>query len=114
MKIKLQKFLSAKIFTIHPLTRYTINPLEILEAENYCDERKLEIVAIYHSHTHSQAYPSITDINNAVQSMWTDPYYILISLTEKTRPIIRAYKIGSDEVEEVIIDHDGQSYISPS
>ena len=97
-----------------PLTRYTINPLEILEAENYCDERKLEIVAIYHSHTHSQAYPSITDINNAVHSMLTDPYYILISFTEKTRPIIRAYKIGSDEVEEVIIDHDGQSYISPS
>ena len=87
---------------------------DVWEWRNYCDENNLKIIAIYHSHTHSQAFPSTTDINNAIQSMWTDPFYILISLIEKTRPIIRGYKIGSDDVEEIIVEHDGPSYISPT
>tara|TARA_B110000438_G_scaffold285869_1_gene316460 strand:+ start:8962 stop:9411 length:450 start_codon:yes stop_codon:yes gene_type:complete len=98
-----------------PITRYTIEPKDLLKAENFSDENNMEILAIYHSHTHSQAYPSSTDIENAIESMWTNPYYILISLVEKTRPIIRAYKILEDKnVEEVIIEHDGQAYISPT
>ena len=79
------------------------------------EEKNLEILAIYHSHTHSQAYPSVTDIENAINSGWTDPKYILVSLVEKTRPIIRAYNISSDKVvNEIIIEHDGEAYISPS
>ena len=108
------EILECKNIHDNPLTRYTIDPLQLLEAENYCDENNLKIIAIYHSHTHSQAFPSTTDINNAIQSMWTDPFYILISLIEKTRPIIRGYKIGSDDVEEIIVEHDGPSYISPT
>ena len=108
------EILECKNIHDNPLTRYTIDPLQLLEAENYCDENNLKIIAIYHSHTHSQAFPSTTDINNAIQSMWTDPFYILISLIEKTRPIIRGYKIGSDDVEVIIVEHDGPSYISPT
>jgi|TARA_B110000263_G_scaffold220223_1_gene207941 proteasome lid subunit RPN8/RPN11 len=98
-----------------PITRYTIEPKDLMKAENFSDKNNMEILAIYHSHTHSQAYPSTTDIENAIESMWTNPYYILVSLVEKTRPVIRAYKISDDKnVEEVIIDHDGMAYISPT
>jgi proteasome lid subunit RPN8/RPN11 len=107
-------FLSKNIHKT-PITRYTMDPLDMLEADNICEEKNLEILAIYHSHTHSQAYPSITDIKNAINSGWTDPKYILVSLVEKTRPIIRAYNISSDKVvNEIIIEHDGEAYISPS
>tara|TARA_B110001454_G_scaffold45152_1_gene44240 strand:+ start:1165 stop:1614 length:450 start_codon:yes stop_codon:yes gene_type:complete len=99
----------------NPKTRYTIEPKDLLLAEKFADDHNMNILAIYHSHTYSQAYPSKTDIENAVESMWTNPYYVLISLVEKTRPIIRAFKISDNKnVEELIIEHDGDAYISPT
>ena len=56
---------------------------------------------------------AMEDIENAIESMWTNPYYVLISLVEKTRPIIRAYKISDDKnVEEIIKDVKNGYYIS--
>tara|TARA_Y100001970_G_scaffold293995_1_gene445493 strand:+ start:19016 stop:19528 length:513 start_codon:yes stop_codon:yes gene_type:complete len=98
-----------------PVKRYSVDPLDQISAEKYADENKLDVIAIYHSHTLSQAYPSPTDVSNAVESGWTQPIYVLISLVEKTRPIIRAFNISEDKsVEEVIIEHDGEAYISPT
>ncbi len=95
-----------------PIRRYEMPALELMRVESDAEARGRKIVAIYHSHTHTQAYPSMTDVNNAVQSWWTEPYYILISLVEKTRPIVRAYRITDDsEVSEVVITTDGQAYI---
>jgi proteasome lid subunit RPN8/RPN11 len=97
------------------VTRYALDPLDQISAEKYADENNLNIIAIYHSHTLSQAYPSPTDVSNAIESGWTQPLYVLISLVEKTRPIIRAFNISEDKsVEEVIIEHDGEAYISPT
>ena len=91
-----------------------MDPLDQISAEKYAEENNLEILSIYHSHTLSQAYPSPTDIVNAVESGWIQPNYVLISLVEKTRPIVRAFKISADsKVEEIIIEHDGDAYISP-
>ena len=95
-----------------PVRRYEMPPMDLMRVESEAEARGRKIVAIYHSHTHTQAYPSQTDVNNAVESWWTEPYYILISLVEKTRPIVRAFRI-SDEglVTETVIETDGESYI---
>jgi proteasome lid subunit RPN8/RPN11 len=93
------------------VSRYTMDPLELLEVQNEADREGQEFTAIYHSHTYTQAYPSETDIANAVDSGWTEPHYVLVSLVEKTRPIVRAFRIGEDRsVEETIILTDGQPY----
>ena len=93
------------------VSRYTMNPLELLQVQNDADRKGQQFVAIYHSHTYTQGYPSETDIANAVESGWTDPYYVLVSLVEKTRPVLRAYRIGDDRsVTEVVIMTDGQPY----
>ncbi len=93
------------------VSRYTMEPLELMQAQNEADRNGQQFVAIYHSHTYTQAYPSETDVNNAVESGWTDPFYVLVSLVEKTRPIVRAYRIGDDgSVNEVAIASDGQAY----
>ncbi|MDA1257681.1 MAG: M67 family metallopeptidase [Chloroflexi bacterium] len=86
------------------VSRFSMAPLDLLEAEREADRRGEIFVAIYHSHTYSQGYPSDTDIRNAVQSGWTDPYYVLVSLVEKTRPVVRAYRISSagDVAEQFI------------
>ncbi len=95
-----------------PVRRYSMDGLDIQRASDNAEDRGRKIVAIYHSHTHTQAYPSQTDVDNAIQSGWTEPYYVLISLVEKTRPIVRAYRISEDAtVTEITITTDGKPYI---
>ncbi len=70
--------------------RYLIDPRQQMAAEEELDEAGLELVAIYHSHTHTQAYPSPTDVRTAY---YPDAYYLLVSLTEPENPVVRAFKI---------------------
>lgn len=99
----------------NPMTRYEIDRNDLMKVQKYCDNNNMEILGVYHSHTHSQAYPSPTDIKVArLIKDFFDPYYILISLIEKTRPIIRGYKIDLESVTEIIVEHDGETYISPT
>jgi proteasome lid subunit RPN8/RPN11 len=93
------------------ISRYSMDPVEVMEIQQDSDAKGEVFVAIYHSHTYTQGYPSETDVNNAVDSGWTDPYYVLVSLVEKTRPVVRAYRIRDDRsVEEIVIVTDGQAY----
>lgn len=105
---------SRRLKNVHPqpVRRYEMPSMDLMRVESEAEARGRKIVAIYHSHTHTQAYPSQTDVNNAVESWWTEPYYILISLVEKTRPIVRAFRI-SDEgtVTETVIETDGEAYV---
>ena len=99
----------------NPMTRYEIDRKDLMKVQKYCDNNNMDILGVYHSHTHSQAYPSPTDIKVArLIKDFFDPYYILISLIEKTRPIIRGYKIDLESVTEIIVEHDGETYISPT
>ena len=79
--------------------RYLMDPQEQLNAMLDSDRNGWELLAFYHSHTHSQAYPSSTDVRMALQSGWLDVYYILVSLEDKVDPDIRAFRI--DENGEV-------------
>ena len=93
-----------------PIRRYQMYWKEQIRAQEEADARGREIVAIYHSHTHSQAYPSQTDIE--IAAGWPEAYHVLISLVEKTRPIVRAYRISEDAtVTEIPITTDGKPYI---
>jgi len=101
---------SRRVTNVHDerTTRYTMDPLELVNAEREAEGRDEEFVAFYHSHPSSQAHPSETDIDNVVESEWTDPCYVLVSLAEKTRPVVRAFRISADrQVEEVLIETGG-------
>ena len=93
--------------------RYSMDPLEQSAAEQRADADGRSITGIFHSHTFTQAYPSTTDVRNAVNSMWTTPVYVLVSLVEKTRPVVRAFRISDDgAVTEVVVTTDGKPYRS--
>ena len=66
------------------------------------DQNGWDLVAFYHSHTHSPAYPSATDVRMALQSGYLDVHYVLVSLESKEIPQIRAFHIleSGDIVEE--------------
>jgi [CysO sulfur-carrier protein]-S-L-cysteine hydrolase len=53
-------------------------------------DRDEELVAIYHSHTGSPAYPSQTDVNMA-QNSWPDAVWIIVSLENAEEPVVKAY-----------------------
>jgi proteasome lid subunit RPN8/RPN11 len=63
------------------------------------DQRGEELIAIYHSHPASQAYPSPTDRSEA---HYPEAIYILVSLRSSS-PEVRAFRIREDAVREVVV-----------
>ena len=81
--------------------RYVMNPQQQLDVILDCDKNDLDMIAFYHSHTHSEAYPSDTDVRMALQSGWLDIIYILVSLEDKLNPVVKSYSISeTGEISE--------------
>ena len=76
--------------------RYLMDPQEQLSAMLDSERNGWEFLAFYHSHTHSPAYPSTTDVRMALESGWLDVYYLLVSLEDNSSPHIRAFRIRDD------------------
>ena len=74
--------------------RYVIDPKDQMNDMKESDELGLDLMAFYHSHTHSPAYPSETDTRMAVESGWVDFCYVLVSL-EKQEPEVRFYMVDA-------------------
>ncbi len=74
--------------------RYVMDPQEHLNADLNAERSGWEIIGFYHSHTHSPAFPSATDIRMALQSGYLDIYYILVSLENKENPHLRIFTIS--------------------
>ena len=69
--------------------RYEMDPTAQYEAWKSIEEGGRELLAIYHSHTKSAAYPSQTDVNQAVA--WPDQIYLIVSLADEDSPDVRGY-----------------------
>jgi proteasome lid subunit RPN8/RPN11 len=80
---------------------YRIDPKEQLRVFNAIDEDRLELVAIYHSHTRSPAYPSNTDVSLAY---YPEAVYLIISLADADKPNLRAFRIVDGKVSEVELE----------
>lgn len=76
---------------------YRLDGLEQLRVFEELDERGWDLWAIYHSHTHSEAYPSETDVRLA---FYPDARYLLVSLTDREAPVLRSFFIVDGEITE--------------
>ncbi len=91
--------------TAHSPYRYLMDPQEFLNADKDSERNGWEFLAFYHSHTHSPAYPSKTDVRMALDSGWLDIRYVLVSLEDKDSSQIRVFRLGGDgEIAEGEID----------
>jgi proteasome lid subunit RPN8/RPN11 len=81
--------------------RFEIDGKEVLTVMNAFEDAGLELGAIYHSHTHTDPYPSQTDINFAAH--WPDVEWVIVGLG-KDEPEIRCYLIEEGEVREVPLE----------
>lgn len=75
---------------------YTIDPRDHLQADRDAERHGLEIVGVYHSHTHTDAYPSPTDVAQAPDPAW---HYVIVSLKDP-EPVLRSYRIVDGEIAE--------------
>ena len=69
--------------------RYEMDPKAQYEAWKSIEDDGKELLAIYHSHTKSAAYPSQTDVNQAVA--WPDQVYVIVSLEDADAPDVKGY-----------------------
>ena len=80
---------------------YRMEPKEQLRVFNEIEELGLDLVAIYHSHTRSPAYPSNTDVK---QAYYPDAVYLIVSLADPAEAILRGFDIKDGKVTEVELD----------
>jgi proteasome lid subunit RPN8/RPN11 len=79
---------------------YEIDPTVLLRASRHADDEGLEIIGVFHSHTHSEAYPSPTDIRQAPDPSW---HYVLISLRDSPADLA-SFRIVDGEVAVEVMD----------
>jgi proteasome lid subunit RPN8/RPN11 len=82
---------------------YTVDPRDMLAAGRAAEARGDELVGVWHSHTHSDPYPSPTDVRSAVDPMW---WYVIVSLRDEA-PMLRAYRIVEGSIAESRVELDG-------
>jgi proteasome lid subunit RPN8/RPN11 len=76
--------------------RYEIDSRVLLRATRSADDEGMTVLGVFHSHTHSEAYPSATDVDLAPDPRW---HYVLVSLRDL--PImVKSFNIESGVIEE--------------
>lgn len=75
---------------------YTVDPRDHLRADRDAEERGFEILGVFHSHTHTDPYPSPTDVAQAPDPGW---HYVLVSLRDDA-PMTRSYRIVDGKIIE--------------
>ena len=81
--------------------KFTIDPMDTLSIYKDSDESGIDLLAYYHSHVATEAYPSVTDVKLVG---WPDYLYVIVSLADRENPVTRAFRIVEQQVDEVPID----------
>jgi proteasome lid subunit RPN8/RPN11 len=81
---------------------YEIDGRDQLRADRDADARGIEVLGVVHSHTHTEAYPSPTDVAQAPDPSW---HYVIVSLRD-TAPVLRSFRIvdGNIAEEPVVVE----------
>ena len=75
---------------------YEIDSRVLLQASRRSDEDGHVIVGVFHSHTHSEAFPSPTDVAQAPDPSW---HYVVVSLRD-VPTVLRSFRILDGVIEE--------------
>jgi proteasome lid subunit RPN8/RPN11 len=75
--------------------RYLMSPHDQLKVFEEMEREKLEMVGIYHSHTHTIPYPSETDVKLA---FYPEVSSVIISLKDEP-PEVKAFRIREDAID---------------
>lgn len=76
---------------------YRLDPREQLEVFTELDDEGWDLLGIFHTHTHSEAYPSDTDRK---QAFYPEATYLVMSLSDRSNPVLRVFTMQDGLVEE--------------
>ena len=76
---------------------YSIPGKEMLRAERQAEDDGLAVIGVFHSHTHSEPYPSPTDVTQAPDPDW---HYVIVSL-KREAPETRCYRIVDGTISDL-------------
>lgn len=85
--------------------RYEMDPQEQYDALKAIEDGGGELLAIYHSHTKSAAYPSQTDVNQAVA--WPEQVYLIVSLEDPEAPEVKGYLLSDLRIADAEVTVTG-------
>lgn len=82
---------------------YTVDPRDHLKADRDAEDHGFELIGVMHSHTHTDAYPSPTDVAQAPDPAW---HYVIVSL-KYDAPVLRSFRIVDGMITEEPVALEG-------
>ena len=94
---------TGRVATVYPIENaahsakvYALDPKGHLRADRDAEDRGGQILGVFHSHTHTEAYPSPTDVAQAPDPAW---HYVIVSLRDLAA-MTRSFRIVEGAIEE--------------
>ncbi len=86
---------------------YSVDPRAHLKIDRQAETEGLSVMGVFHSHTHTDPYPSPTDVAQAPDPSW---HYVLVSLRDEVAST-RSYRIINGEIHEepIVVNDYGQA-----
>jgi proteasome lid subunit RPN8/RPN11 len=78
---------------------FSLGPDAWQKVDDEIEGRGLQVLGVVHSHTHTEAYPSPTDIDQAGNPFLAGWRWLLVSLRQP-EPVVRSYLIEDGTVTE--------------
>ncbi len=75
---------------------YTVAPRDHLRADRDAEANGWQVIGVMHSHTHTDAWPSPTDVAQAPDPDW---HYVIVSLRDD-EPSLRSFRIVEGAISE--------------
>jgi [CysO sulfur-carrier protein]-S-L-cysteine hydrolase len=89
----------------HSARVYRVGGRDLVRATLDANGRGDEIIAVWHSHTHTDAYPSPTDVEQATEAQKLErPWLYPIVSLKHGEPVLRAYWIRDGAITEVPVE----------
>lgn len=76
---------------------FTLDPMGFMKAERRADDAGLEVVGVMHSHTHTAAYPSATDVAEATKPLVPPTWHWAIVSLAWGFPELRSFRVTPGE-----------------
>ncbi len=78
---------------------YEIDPKVLLQTFRRVEREGATVVGVFHSHTHTEAYPSPTDVAQAPDPNWR---YVIVSLRDVPASL-RSFRVIDGQVNEEVV-----------